>query len=263
MPGPAPPRLRVGSGVRLMVGPPRCVTMARMDKSTMSTTAFPRRTPRHPRHPGADHRRGRGGPGAPPGVPVLWVRASFVLAHHARRPRRLPVRRALDGAAGRRGLRAGRPGHRGRDPRRSAPRPDPATDRRRTRGARSRRSASVRCCSLDAVFGQGALFWAALLGRRSASRCCGARPTRPSASAGSTAPAGSTRSGSCSATAAGRRTPGSLAGVPLIVGALVLLSRARRRLLRAGRRRGAGVAPGRRSASASSSAPGSTGSPPT
>ena len=48
---------------------------------------------------------------------------------------------------------------------------------------------------LEAVLGRGAVFWPIAHRRWSASRCCGGRPTRCSASAGSTPPAGSTRCG--------------------------------------------------------------------
>ena len=77
---------------------------------------------------------------------------------------------------------------------------------------------------VDAVFGQGV----AVLGgaaRRRRHRAAVAAGRRGAARAlARHAPAGSTRSGWCSAAAAGRRTPGSSPGVALIVGALVLLS---------------------------------------
>ena len=60
---------------------------------------------------------------------------------------------------------------------------------------------------VQATLGQGAVFWSIARRHRRAWACCGARPTRCSASAGSPR-AGWIRCGSCSAAAAGRRTPG-------------------------------------------------------
>ena len=85
------------------------------------------------------------------------------------------------------------------------------------------------------------MFWPVAARRSPGSRCCGARPTRPSASAGWTPPAGSTRSGRSSATAAGRRTPGSPPGSRCWSLALVC-SRCAAARSRGARRHGRGAA---------------------
>ena len=107
-------------------------------------------------------------------------------------------------------VRAGaRPASRAR--RRGGRRPgaDPPARPTSARRSRSPRSASARCCCVEARPRPGRGLLAGRCSAWSASPCCGARPTRRSASAGSTPPAGSTRCGWCSAAAAGRRTPGS------------------------------------------------------
>ena len=127
----------------------------------------------------------------------------------ARRFRHRGVRRPLAGPADRHPPRGHRTRPRGRHPagqasgrRPPAPRGRrpagrPGRRRHRHRGARRRWCSAARCCS-----GRCCSAW-------SGWPCSGGRPTRRSASAGSTAPAGSTSSGPWSATAARRRGPGS------------------------------------------------------
>ena len=140
-------------------------------------------------------------------VPVMWVRAGFVLtavlgglgiALYAGLWLVLPTDSHFEDEAP--GIASATRG--GRRPSRIRRLTDvgPATPWPPSPSARS--CCSRRCSVREPCSGRSSSGW-------SASPCCGARPTRPSASAGSTPPAGSTRCARCSAAAAGRRTPGS------------------------------------------------------
>ncbi len=141
------------------------------------------------------------------GVPVLWVRAGFLVT-------------AVLGGSGilfYAGLWLVLPGDPHYD--RSTPGLESATRQGRRPGRIRRLADSGPAIALvalglgmvltaEAVFGNGIVIWALVLAV-SASACCGVRPTRPSAPAGSTSRRSSTRSRPCSAAADGRRTSGS------------------------------------------------------
>ena len=166
-----------------------------------------------------DHRRRRGRPGAPPRRAGA-VGAGGVPGRGGPRRQRDPVLRRPVARAARpsRSSTARRPGSR-------APR-GRAVARAGSAGSPTPGPAIALVAlglgmvlTAEAIFGNGDRDLGARARRRSASGCCGVRPTRRSARAGSTSPRSSTRSAPCSAAAAGRRTSGSAPGFVLIVSA--------------------------------------------
>ena len=219
-------------GVVLMVrGPPP----ATMDDDHDHHRPPPTQPASRPRAPGATATPSQpiiggvaAGLAAPPRrCPVLWVRAAFLVAAVLGGFGVAVLRRAVAGAARRQPLR-------GRAPRASRARPAQGRRPGRIRAARATPGPAIALVALglgvvltaEAIFGSGVAVLAGRARPSSASGCCGARPTRRSASAGSTSPSGSTRSGPSSAPAAGRRTLRVGAGVVLIVAAAGAVRRA-------------------------------------
>ena len=199
--------LRVGSGSVLMVR--RRVRLRRWRHDEPDTRAPSRSVPTGlPRPLGAHRRRCRLRPRHAP------RRAGAVGARVLRRdrlPRRLrpdALRRPVDVPARRPVLRGERPRPGERVAHRQAPAPPLAAARRRP-GDRPRRAVLRRGARRRGHLRPGRAVLAGRPRRRRHRACCGARPTRRSASAGPTPPGGSTRSARSSATAAGRRTPAS------------------------------------------------------